>query len=235
MVTDETFFAWLDGELDPEEANRVAAVVAVDDKLSERAAQHRAMQARLKGAFEGLLNAPLPETLIAAARAENSNVVDLGAARPLHQSRTRAPLPQWAAFAATLAVGIFAGTMVPRGTDAPVEVHGGKVYAAAALNGALDTQLASAPGGEVRIGLTFRDRNGAVCRSFSESAASGLACRNGDRWQIRGLFAAPEGQGGSYRMAGGPDPNLAALVDSTMAGEPLDADQERTAQAKGWR
>jgi hypothetical protein len=71
------------------------------------------------------------------------------------------------------------------------------------LNEALDTELASAPVGDVRIGLTFRDQSGRVCRSFTQAAASGLACREGDRWQLRGLFAAPEGQGGDYRMAAG--------------------------------
>jgi hypothetical protein len=36
-------------------------------------------------------------------------------------------------------------------------------------------------------------------------------------------------------MAGGMDPNLAALVDSTIAGEPLDAAAERAAKKEGWR
>jgi hypothetical protein len=36
-------------------------------------------------------------------------------------------------------------------------------------------------------------------------------------------------------MADGMDPNLAALVDSTMSGEPFDAAQEKTARGKGWR
>ena len=39
MVKDETFFAWLDGELDAEEAARVEAEVAGDPKLRELAAQ----------------------------------------------------------------------------------------------------------------------------------------------------------------------------------------------------
>jgi hypothetical protein len=52
---------------------------------------------------------------------------------------------------------------------------------------------------------------------------------------MKGLFAAPEGQGGDYRMAAGMDPNLAALVDSTIAGEPLDATAEKAARDKGWR
>jgi hypothetical protein len=114
-------------------------------------------------------------------------------------------------------------------------VQGGKLYAAAALNRALDTELASAPSGAVRIGLTYRDHSGEICRSFTGAAGSGLACRNGDRWQLKGLFAAPEGQTSDYRMASGMNPNLAALVDSTMAGEPFDAAAEKAARDKRWR
>jgi hypothetical protein len=36
-------------------------------------------------------------------------------------------------------------------------------------------------------------------------------------------------------MAAGMDPNLAALIDSTIAGEPFDAAQEKSARNKGWR
>jgi len=144
-------------------------------------------------------------------------------------------LAQWTAMAATLAIGIFVGTRLPQQTAAPVQVEAGRLYAAASLNQALDTELASAPEGDVRIGLTYRDSVGEICRTFTAPAGSGLACRNGSRWQMKGLFAAPEGQASNYRMAAGMDPNLAALVDSTIAGEPLDAAQERAAKAKGWK
>jgi hypothetical protein len=138
--------------------------------------------------------------------------------------------------AATLAIGVLIGTLAPQQRQAsPVEVQGGKIYAASAVDEALSTQLASAPRGDVRIGVTYRDQSGAVCRSFTDPSSSGLACREGKGWRVRGLFAAPEGQGGSYRMAAGMDPNLAALVDSTMAGEPFDAAQEKAARDKGWR
>ncbi|HKC02609.1 MAG TPA: anti-sigma factor [Sphingomicrobium sp.] len=235
MVTDETFFAWLDGELDPQKAERIAAEVAADDKLAERAKQHRAMQSRLKGPFDRLLDAEVPDPLLAVVHKPEPEIIDFAAAQRSRDARRWTPLPQWAAVAATLAVGIFVGTMVSQRSNAPVEVQGGRVYAAAALNHALDAQLASAPSGDIRIGLTFRDQGGAICRSFTQTAASGLACRDNGRWQVRGLFAAPEGQSSDYRMAAGMDPNLAALVDSTMAGEPLDAKLEKAARERGWR
>ena len=125
--------------------------------------------------------------------------------------------------------------MAPSG-HGPVEVQGGRLYAAAALDHALGSELASLPSnGPVRIGITFRDRAGEICRTFTDPQSSGLACRTNGRWQVRGLFAAPEGQGAAYRMAAGMDPNLATLVDSTMAGEPFDEAQEQAAKAKGWK
>jgi hypothetical protein len=232
---DDKFFAWLDGELSVEEAAAMEARIVADPELSRLAEQHRAMQAQLKGAFDTVAEAPVPERLCAAVRPPQAEVIDFGAAARARESRRWGSLPQWGAMAATLAVGILVGTAITPRSSAPVEVQGGRMYAASALNTALDTQLASAPRGETRIGLTFRDQSGAICRSFTEPQSSGLACREDGRWQVRGLFAAPEGQSGSYRMAGGVDPNLAALVDSTMSGEPFNAAQEQAARGKSWR
>ena|SRR5438270_205175 len=231
MTNDEKFFAWLDGELGPAEAADMQAKVAADPELARLAEQHRAFGAELKGAFDPIAESPLPAHLQAALR-RSAEVIDFAAAK---RTRSMPPLPQWAAMAATLALGVFVGTMVPQSTNAPVEVQGGKLYAAAALNTALDKQLASAPAGAVRIGLTFRDQAGQICRTFTEQASSGLACRGGGRWQLRGLFAAPEGQASDYRMASGMDPSLAALVDSTMVGAPFDAARERQAKGRGWK
>jgi anti-sigma factor RsiW len=232
MDEDEKFFAWLDGELTADEAAEVEAKVAADPQLQRLADQHRAFGARLKGAFDPVAEAPVPERLQAALRS-SAEVIDFGAAK---RARTPHALPQWAAMAATLAVGIFAGTMIPhRGGGAPVEVQGGQLYAAASLDRALNTQLASAPAGDVRVGMTFRAQAGEICRTFTQRAASGLACRAGGRWKLKGLFGAPEGQGSDYRMAAGMDPNLAALVDLTITGEPFDAAKEHAAKERGWK
>ena len=231
MVSDEQFFAWLDGELEPAEAARVAAEVGANAELTLRAEQHRALQRQLKAPFDRLAQAAIPDRLREAVEAD-ANVVEFPSPKT---ARTWLTLPQWGAMAATLAVGIITGTMLSPRQTSPVIVAGGKMYAGAALGGALDTQLASAPGGDVRIGVTFRDPSNAICRTFTDATASGLACRQGKQWQLRGLFGAPEGQSGHYRMAAGMDPNLAALVGSTMTGEPLDAAQEKAARDSGWR
>jgi hypothetical protein len=231
MNDDDKFFAWLDGELGPAEAAEMEARVASDPQLKRLADQHRALGSQLRSAFDPVAEAPVPERLQAAVRPA-AQVIDFGAVR---RARSMPALAQWTAMAATLAIGIFVGTRVPQQTAAPVQVEAGKLYAAASLNQALDTQLASAPAGDVRIGITYRDPADEICRTFTAPAGSGLACRSGSRWKMKGLFAAPEGQSSDYRMAAGMDPNLAALVDSTIAGEPLDAAQEQAAKAKGWK
>jgi hypothetical protein len=227
MTDEEEFFAWLDGELDDAAAAKVAARVAADPALAQEAREHRALADQLRGAFDPLMAAPVPDRIGQAP-------VDFAAARERRTARGFG-LPQWAAIAATLVVGIVTGTMLAPGSSGPVAREGGTVVAAGALEQALDTQLASVPADGVRIGLTFRDRSGALCRSFDDGGLSGLACRAGDAWKLRGLFQQEAESGGDYRMAAGPDPRLGALIDETLAGEPLDADSERAARANGWR
>ena len=231
MNDDERFFAWLDGELGPAEAAEMEARVAADPELKRLADQHRALGSQLRSAFNPIADAPVPQTLQAALR-PTAQLIDFRAAK---RARSMPAVAQWTAMAATLAIGIFIGTRVPQESSAPVQAEAGKLYAAASINRALDTELASAPTGDVRIGITYRDSAGEICRTFTAPAGSGLACRNSGRWQMKGLFAAPEGQGSDYRMAAGMDPNLAALVASTIAGEAFDEATEKAAKEKGWK
>ena len=84
------------------------------------------MQAQLKGAFDTIADVPVPERLRAAVRPPQAEVIDFGAAERARESRRWGSLPQWAAMAATLAVGIFVGTVIPQRGSAPVEVQGGR-------------------------------------------------------------------------------------------------------------
>jgi hypothetical protein len=236
MTADEKFFAWLDGELSGAEAAETEAKVASDPELARLAEQHRALRSELKSVFDQVAEAPVPKHLIDAVRPPPAQVIDFQAAKSARELRgSWPPAAQWAAMAATLVLGFFAGTFTPRHNNAPVTVQDGALYASASLNQALSSALASAPNGPVRIGLTYRDQTGSICRTFTEAKSSGLACRDGARWQLRGLFPAPEGQGDAYRMAAGMDPNLATLVNSTIAGDPFDSGEEEKERQRGWK
>src|SRR3954452_20540702 len=103
---DEKFFAWLDGELSGDQAAAMAARRAAAPHLAGLAEQHRAMQAQLKAAFDTVAEAPLFDQLNAAASPRDAKVVDFAAAKRARAARSWRALPQWAAIAATLAIGI---------------------------------------------------------------------------------------------------------------------------------
>ena len=227
MTDEELFYAWLDGELQGEEAAQIAARVETDPALKAKADRHRVLAVGLRGAFDPMMNEAGPPPSFGSAE-----VVDFQAKRA--PRRGAFGVPQWAAMAATLAIGIVAGQFVGDRSTAPVESHDGMLVAAGSLDHALDAQLASAGNfAPVKVGLTFRDHKGSICRSFSGAAGSGLACREGDDWRIEGLFGSANQ--GDYRMAAGEDPRLAALIDKSIAGEPFDAAAEQAAKNKGWR
>ena len=231
MIENEEFFAWLDGELEGDVAARVAAQVAASPELSAKAYEHRKLTAELRTSFD-----PVMADAKAPPRFEAAPVIDFGAKAARRDQRGWFGIPQWAAMAATLTLGLVVGNVVGDRLGAPVQNRDGMLVAAASLDQALEKQLASAGATDgVPVGLTFRDSKGAVCRSFNDGAASGLACRDHGDWQIRGLFQGAEGQAGDYRMAAGEDPRLAALIDETIAGEPFDAAAERAALERDWR
>jgi hypothetical protein len=227
MTDEEEFFAWLDGELPPAAAARVEARVAADPALAAEARAHRALGAGLRAAFDPVMT---PRDAVASLSAKRAERAERAGRRPA--------VPQWAAIAATLIVGIGLGTVVGGGreTGAPVVVEGERMVAAAALDRALTDQLASADqqGAATRVGLTFRSDRG-LCRTFAAKAASGVACRSDGKWRIEGLYGAGDAGSATYRMAAGGDPRLATLVDGMIVGDPLDPAGEAAARRSGWK
>ncbi len=237
MIDEARFFTWLDGELSGDEAAEVERQVAGDPELQRQAAEHRQLTAGLRNAFARAADAPLPPRLTELLAPASEQVVSLSAARDRRAAQSVPPLwKQMAAMAATLALGIVVGNQLTRSPTGPVHADAGRLVAGAQLERALSAQLASAPADKgPRIGLTFRDRSGVICRTFEDQAASGLACRESGDWRIVGLFQAPEGPRSDYRMAAGTNPGVMSLVDERMVGDPFDATQERAAQNRDWR
>jgi hypothetical protein len=135
--------------------------------------------------------------------------------------------------AASLAIGVVAGALFMQraGSD-------GVVVAGSSLTHALDAQLASDAPASVSVHLSFVDREGRYCRTFTASSTAGLACRDGAHWNIIATATAPASAPGSGAMRQAasslPKPVLDA-VDAKIAGNALDAAQERAARDRGWR
>lgn len=229
-MTDERFFAWLDGELPPAEAAEMEAKVEADPSLKAEADRHRAMIARMRFAFDSVAS----QQEEPAEQPMPAKVIDFAAAREKRQAGRPARM-QWAALAATLCVGLLTTAVFIERNPNPAA--GSKTTVAGPLGEALNTQLAGASPSAVQIGLTFRDKSGAICRTYAQPGSSGLACNEHGGWRIRGSFPSSKqaSEESDYRMAAGLDPRLGELVDRSIAGEAFDKDQETNARRGGWR
>jgi hypothetical protein len=251
MISDETLMAYADGELDAATRASVEAAMQEDAEIAKRVAHHRTMRETMRGAFSAVLNEPIPERLIAAARAQQTGaprnaVADLAAAREAALRRVSAPRRRWqpAAMAASLILGLGLGFLAWHGSGGALiqSRAGGRLIATAALAEALSTQLSDDRSTDrVAIaGLSFRNKSGAYCRTFSltgSDASSGLACREGTDWSIKALAKSPRAivGSGNFRTAASEDsPAIRAVVESSIDGEPLDHAAEIAARQAGW-
>lgn len=197
-----------------------------DDEITLKAERRR-----MAAAFDAVLHEPVPDRLSALLAQPSAQVVDLGAARALR--RGMSSWAAWGGMAATLLLGTLLGTRLAQtGEDGQ-----GRLVATGAIARALDQQLASAPGGAVAVQVSFKARDGRYCRSFSTAATAGLACREADgAWALQQLAAVDAGPGGGMRQAASAlPPAVLAAIDARMAGEALNAEQERAARDAGWR
>jgi hypothetical protein len=115
----------------------------------------------------------------------------------------------------------------------------GQLVARGSLGRALEQRLASAgyPGSGPRIGISFRDKAGEDCRTFTDGGASGLACHRNGAWMISTLVnQSPSTPGYVYRMAGSEMPDaVRRAVTASIVGAPFDAQTERAARNSGWK
>ena len=245
----ETLMAYADGELDAQIRREIEAAMATDQEIAVQVERHRKLRSELGAAFDGVLDEPVPDHLLAAAQSSQNrsagkvvDLTELRAAKTRVGPRHRWSWPEWTSIAASLLVGLVLGRAALQSSQSNlVATEGGRVLAAGALAAALAEQTGESTGDSVvDIGLSFRSKAGEYCRTFTahrEGALAGFACRESDRWRVHALMQAdPKASGGDYRMAGAqlPSPIIQA-VEQTIQGDALDATEEAAARERGWR
>ena len=223
-MTDDDLMRFADDEADAVTAAIVTAAIAADPATAARVARYRAQRVAAAAAFDDVLAEPVPDSLLVVLR-PMPTVTDLTAARAARARRFA--VPQWAALAATLVVGLVAGHVLAPPAAAPLTAD-------AALTRSLDGGVVS----EIRIAFSYRDRANDFCRVFHDDRAAptaGIACRENDAWRMRVAAAAPR-QATDYRTAAGDlPPAVTATIDATIFGVPLDAVGEASAAKRGWK
>lgn len=218
----DEILAYIDGEMPAAARAAFEADMAASPDLADEVAAHRALGSKLSSAYAPALDEPVPLSLTLAAQAAND--------------ATRRPAPwAWAGMAASLVVGVLAGRLAL--APEPALSVGSEVPARLELASALDRQLTADPG-TVRIGLTFRDHAGRLCRTFRSTPdrAAGLACRADGAWRLETATAWQPSNDPTYRTAGSDTPSAVLMaVDQALAGQVFDAQQEKAARDAGWR
>lgn len=238
-LDDEILMRRVDGELAPDEVARVDAAAQADPVVAARLAALRGMRAVAREAFPTTQDARDADLarMIRSAPAKASPLAGLGAILAEAFAPRRAAI--WGGLATAAFVGGLALAPLMGGREEGMRIEDGGVLADAGLVRVLDTGLA-ADGADAdgrAVGLTFRDQDGAWCRTFSEGQAgvAGLACRQDGRWAMRVM--APLGDaGGEIRTASSETPEAVLnAVDAVIAGEAVDAAAEAAARDRGWR
>jgi hypothetical protein len=232
-IDDQILMAYADGELNAAARAEVERALWEDPALREQLEAQRKLKGLLSSRYDPVAEEEVPEHFRALIKgASESMVVDFAAAR---KRRSRPVWRNFVAIAATLAVGVLAGQLIPFGGTGSVAVEDGQMLAKGHLAQALETQLASAqqPDARTRIGISFAAEDGRVCRSFEAPEMAGLACREGEGWALV-MTAAPAAAGGEYRQADAGPVLILEAAEAMMAGEPFDAVAERRARERSW-
>ncbi len=264
-IGEKQILAWLDGELDEAGALAVEQAVQADAALMARAEAHFLAMMQLKAAFAPLLDAPFPNGAAVAApviaRDIDRSAPDIAggepaaaeiviAHRPSLQERVagwaRPAIRRWGWLVAALLLGLLIGRFLlgPSHHLAPAQTadlapaggavardQDGMLIAAGALADALENGVEPGDSTAVRVPLSFRDKSGRLCRSFDTARLAGIACRGEDGWRLP-LTLATSSAG---RSAASESPLVGQAVDAMIAGNPLDAGEERAAAGRGWR
>jgi hypothetical protein len=246
--SEETLMAYADRELDGEMRARVDAAIADDSDLADAVAlqieNRQALSLKLHAAFDEALQEQVPDRLVKAADSstgDNSFVADVPGAGPDEASASRRAVRQWSVIGGSLVIGALFGHFVLDGDRGPIMTEGGRMTAHGELSDALSQQSGGALDRNtgIQIGVSYLAKTSEYCRTFmmkSEGMLAGLACRRQNAWAIDALTRTNANASGAYRMAGAAIPALLlGIVESTIAGNPLDAEQEAEARERGWQ
>ncbi len=248
--TDQDLIAFLSGDLAEPKAEALALALEQDLDLAERLEKLDPIAQDVRDAFDPILALPVPthlrEAVLQKQRAAD-NVVSFASAKAKREQR-QFRWPQYAAMAASLAMGVAVGTQSQFGAILGQADNNGALVVASADGALVSTQVArvltSQAGGVAqkidgmglaRASISFRDAQDQLCRQFSidgkASATDGVACYSGGQWLVAAIGTRAIESGEIRTASGDAAPAVLAAVDALIVGEPMDADAEKAALA----
>ena len=240
-VSDDELMAYVDGELDAERAAAVKVLIAERADVARRVTEQQSLRDQLRRSFEPVLRESVPSRLATAV--SRGRVVGIASAALRRPRRTA-----WSTglgLAAGVVLGVLLGPALLRfSTQGPNGFpRGADVAVGSTLEGVLSHRLASEQSSteSIRIGVSFVSKRSEYCRTFMSNegarTVAGMACYSGGVWRIDALQAVHNGSTNTsgYRQAATSLPPLIVdAVNASIAGDTLNASDEKSARDKGW-
>lgn len=234
---DEAVILFVDGGMTGDELAAFEESLASDASLAERVSAHRWMVRQIVAAYGSPPDEVVDRPLLDRLGSNEGNVLPFTGIRKLKFARAVSWSVGTGALAASLVIGVMVGQSMLAPANGVILGSGGKFFASGELSEQLSSQL-TGEHGPVQIGVSFRTENG-VCRTFHiQQGASGLGCREGERWIVPIMVANNSNPNGptEYSLAGSDiAPFVMAEVDRRIKGEPLSAEQERQLRNINWK
>lgn len=237
--TEPEIAAFVDGELDGADAERIAEIIDSDPEARALAERLDGANALLREAFDAPMSEPAPTALAAAIL--DSPVRVLG--------RRSRPRPAWVPMAMAagiaLVVGLGAGAALFGSGEQPPIASLGVGPAPAAVGTALETTPSGSARTNVYLVASFEGRD-QVCREFETLDAGGVptaaavACRDPrGTWRVLAVAAVDEHEGatenGYLPAAGVALDSLAIILDAIGVTATLSPADEAARIAAGWK
>jgi hypothetical protein len=254
-ISDEMIMAYVDGELNPDQAAAVEQALENDPTLRKKAAIFSETTSMLHGVYDAPLHEKTPEFLFRTLQpAPLANRWRRGV--KLFMQAVQLPAMHPVPIFALLAITIISSSLLY--TNAFLNSPAKSNYPSLVYDSTFSRGLESTTSGQAFIDqhssaeiipiLSFQNQQQYYCRQFeivdrtqgNHFRGSGIACRNNDKqWQTIVYYHAdsiPQSQSDneSYELAGASS-QLDTLIDEQRQGEILTALQEHELMQQGWK
>jgi hypothetical protein len=234
--TDEELMAYVDGEVDDEEARAIEAAAAADPEIAGTIDMFARTRMMARDAFSSVLRETVPPRLLDAALGRTAKEQPSAPTGNVIRFRPRRPSALAIAMASAACVAMIAAGVAGYVAGSGLE-NANSGIELAAVSDEISGLLGSVPSGEqaklgggatFRVIGSFRDGNDRFCREFEVSSerngSLAVACQADGRWAVE--FAMQTTSIGGYEPA-----SSTAVLDSYLAqigaGAVLSADEER--------
>jgi hypothetical protein len=232
MITEAQLMSFIDGDLQPDEADKVIMALSRDADLRALLADEMAVRRVVAASYAPVLDEAVPQRLMRPFERATSPTLEPAFFPRVRQGwRMTTALPM----AASLLLGLFLGASLL----APLQPADTRNIAGLdpVVVRALDGQLVAAQSldEEVRIGVSFVSLDGTVCRTYQSAGEGGIACRDGKSWALRLLVPVQPERIGEMQQAASSSGLIMTIVQDMISGEPMDEQAELIAKTAGWR